>query len=283
MNWLFLTILGVFLFSSNNLLHRILMKDGKSDPYAQVVVFYGLGGMIALLFAILHNGFQYWIIFDRPFLFIPLTITATAGPVFLFKSFQLIDASENAILQSSQKLWTVLGAFLFLGEYFSVNKILGTLITLIGIAIALWRKKKFQLNIGVAFVIIATFFYAGADLLSFFLVRNIDPLSLIVYVCFLPVITLLLLKPKTMKKIQFYFKPKYAVYVSILATSDTLGTLSIYYAYKAGRNASQIAPILGTVILISVLLAIIFLKERTNIKNKIIGSVVTLIGVLLVL
>lgn len=259
------------------------MKDSKSDPYVQTVVFYGLGGIIALLLAFMHNGFQYWMIFDKPLLFIPLATTATAGPVFLFKSFQLIDASENAILQSSQKLWTVLGAFIFLGEAFSINKILGTIVTIIGIAIALWRKKKFQLNIGVAFVIIATFFYASADLISFFLVRNIDPLSLIVFVCFLPVITLLILKPKTVNKINFYFNPKYAVYVSILALSDTLGTLSIYYAYKAGRNASQIAPILGTVILISVVLAIIFLKERTNITNKIIGSIITLIGVLLVL
>ena len=283
MSWLLLTLLAVIVFSSSNLFHRLLMKDEQSDPYAQSIVFFSIAGVFALVFSFFHGGFQYQITANQFLLFLPLALCTTVGPVLLFKSFQLIDASENAILQSSQKLWTVLGAFLFLHELFSSKKLIGTIITIIGIAIALWNKRRVILNKGVLLVFMATLFYSGADLISFYLVRDFDPFSLIVYVCFLPVITLLLIKPKTIKKIAFYFKPKYALFVSILGLSDTLGTACTYYAYQIGRNAAQITPILAMITIISVLMGIVFLKERSNIPNKILGALATVVGVLLVI
>ncbi len=283
MSWLILTLLGILVFSPKNLLYRTLMKDDKSDPYAQSIVFFGLGGTLALLFSLFHGGFQYQITLDQLLLFVPLTICATVGPVLLFKSYQRLDASEIAILQSSQKVWAVLGAFVLLQEPFAVNKILGTLVIVVGVAITLWRRRQFQVNEGVALVLVATLFYAGMDLVSYYIVRDFDAISFIVYVCYLPVVTLLLLRPQTVKKISYYFKPKYALGVSLLALCDTVGTLCFFFAYQVGRNAAQIVPLGGLITINSVLLAIIFLKEYTNIPNKVIGALVTLVGAVLVL
>jgi drug/metabolite transporter (DMT)-like permease len=283
MSWLVLTLLGILVFSPKSLLYRVLMKDDKSDPYAQSVVFFGLGGTFALFFSLFHGGFQYRITSSQLLLFLPLTVCATVGPVLLFKAYQRIDASEIAILQSSQKLWAVLGAFLLLQEPFSVSKTLGTLVIVVGIAITLWRGTKFQVNEGVALVLAATLFYAGMDLVSYYIVRDFDAISFIVYVCYLPVVTLLLLKPQAVKKISYYFKPKYALGVSVLALCDTVGTLCFFFAYQVGRNAAQIVPLAGLITINSVLLGIIFLGEYTNIPNKVIGALVTVVGAVLVL
>jgi drug/metabolite transporter (DMT)-like permease len=282
-SWLVLTLVGILVFSPKSLLYRVLMKDDQSDPYAQSVVFFGLGGTLALLFSLFRGGFQYQITSRHLLLFLPLTVCATVGPVLLFKAYQRIDASEIAILQSSQKLWSVLGAFLFLREPFSANKVLGTLVVVAGIAITLWRRKRFQVNEGIALVLVATLFYAGMDLVSYYIVRDFDPISLIVYVCYLPVVTLLLLRPQTVKRIPYYFEPKYALGVSVLALCDTVGTLCFFYAYQAGRNAAQIVPLAGLITINSVWLGIIFLGERTNIPNKVIGALVTVVGAVLVL
>ena len=102
MSWLGLTLLGILVFSPKSLLYRVLMKDEQSDPYAQSVVFFGLGGTLALLFSLVHGGFQWQITSRHLLLFLPLTVCATVGPVLLFKAYQRIDASEIAILQTSQ-------------------------------------------------------------------------------------------------------------------------------------------------------------------------------------
>ena len=283
MSWWALTLLGILVFSPKGLLYRVLMKDHESDPYAQSVVFFGLGGTFALLFSLFHGGFQYRIPSGQRLLFLPLTLCATVGPVLLFKAYQRIDASEIAILQSSQKLWAVLGAFVFLQEPFSANKILGTLLVVVGMAITLWRRKRFQVNEGVALVLGATLFYAGMDLVSYYILWDFDALSLIVYVCYLPVVTLLLLRPQTVKRISLYFKPKYALGVSVLALCDTVGTLCFFFAYQVGRNAAQIVPLAGLITINSVLLGILVLKERTNLPHKVMGALVTVVGALLVL
>jgi drug/metabolite transporter (DMT)-like permease len=283
MSWLVLTFLGILVFSPKSLLYRVLMKDDKSDPYAQSVVFFGLGGTFALLFSLFHGGFQYQIKLNQLILFLLLTTFATVGPVLLFTAYQRIDASEISILQSSQKIWTVMGAFILLQEPFSVNKTLGTLVIVVGIAITLWRGMKFQINRGVALVLFATLFYACMDLVSYYIVRNFDAISLIVYVCYLPVVSILLIRPQTVKKISYYFKPKYALGVSVLALCDTVGTLCFFFAYQVGRNAAQIVPLAGLITINSVLLGIVFLKEHSNIPNKVIGALVTVVGAVLVL
>ncbi len=283
MSWLLLTFLGILIFSSNNILHRVLMKDAKSDPYAQTIVFFGLAGIFALVFSLIRGNFYYHVTFHQVLLFIPLTVSCLVGPILLFKSFKLIDASENAILQSSQKLWIVLGSFLFLQEIFTWKKIIGTVIIILGIAIAEWRYKRFQFNEGALLVFIASIFYAIMNIISFYLVRDIDAISFLVYVYFLPVIVLFLIRPKTLKQVSYYFKPKYSFCVTILSLNDVLGSVLIFYAYQIGRNAAQIAPLMGLITIISVMLGIILLNERKNIPNKILGAFVTVVGALLVL
>jgi hypothetical protein len=71
MSWLLLTLLAVIVFSSNNLFHRILMRDEQSDPYAQSIVFFGIAGIFALFFSFFHGGFHYQITVN---LYFPLKV-----------------------------------------------------------------------------------------------------------------------------------------------------------------------------------------------------------------
>jgi uncharacterized membrane protein len=81
----------------------------------------------------------------------------------------------------------------------------------------------------------------------------------------------------------FYFETKHALNISLVSVNDILATILLYFAYQIGRNASQIAPIMATQTIISVLLAIILLKEKNNMLNKIIGATIVVAGVMLVL
>ena len=213
MSWLLLTLLGVLIFSSTGLWHRILMRDADSDPVAHTIVFFSLGGSLSLVLAVATQGFDYRVTPTRLALFVPLTVFSAIGPVMLFKSFQSLGASENAILQSTQKLWTVTGAFVFLKEPFTLNKLAGTLVVVAGIVIVFAREGRFELNRAAALVIAATFFYAAADLISFYIVRDLDPLSFLVWVYWLPVLALVAIRPSSLRRISFYFRWSYAASV----------------------------------------------------------------------
>jgi drug/metabolite transporter (DMT)-like permease len=283
MTWQMYVAIGVFLFSTNSLLHRILMKDVKSDPYAQTLAFYGLGGIIALVIAIARGGFQYRILTDQIPYFAVMAVFCTLAPILAFRAYREIEASEATILFSSQRLWMVFGSFLILHESFSIRKVIGTVVILMGISFAIWRKQKFVINRGLVYALLAAFSYAVADIASFFILRNFDVPSLSVYICFIPVVALIILKPAALKKLTYYLKPTYAAAITIVSFNDTLASLAVYYAYQTGRNSAQISPLMATQILLSVFLAILFLKERDHIINKIVGALVVIAGVLLIL
>lgn len=283
MTWQFFVGLSVLLFSLNSLFHRVLMKEESSDPYAQTIVFYGLGGIFAFIISIFRGGFHYQISSNQlPFFFL-LTVFATAAPVLAFKALKQIESSETSILLSSQRLWLVLGAFIFLNEPFSIQKLIGTIIIFFGIMVAQWKKQKFVFNQGAFFVLLAALSYAIAEIISFYILRNFDTTSFSVYNCLLPVLALIIITPKTLKKLTFYLKPKRALNISLVSLNDTLATIFLFFAYQIGRNASQIGPLMATQTIVSVLLAILILKERNNILNKIIGASIVVAGVILVI
>lgn len=283
MSWQLLTLLSIVLFSLNSLFHKVIMREEQSDPYAQTIAFYGLVGIISLFIAIFNGGFQYKIPLQLLPYFIPLACFSTVAPVLLFHSIKRIDASEVSILVSTQRLWIVIAAFILLNEPFSYNKLLGTIVILIGISIALWKKNRFVLNKEILYVLLAAIMYGLAETTSYFILRSVDALSFIVYVSLIPAILLTIIKPRSIKKLKFYLTPKLALAIILVSLNDVLASLFGYLAYQIGRNASQIAPLLATNTMLSVILAIIILRERTNVANKIIGATIVVCGLILVL
>ena len=271
------------MFSFNGLFHRVLMKEENSDPIAQTLAFYGLGGIFALFVTLFRGGFQYQIPLSQIPLFALFTIFSTAAPVLGFKALQLIGASENSIIGASTRLWVVFGAFIFLHEPFSLHKVIGTIVILLGIVISQWKKEKLIINKGAILALLAALGYALTEIISFYILRNFDVPSFSVYSCFLPVLALLIIKPTSVKKLIFYFRLKRAINISVVSVNDTVSTMLLFRAYQVGHNAAQIGPLMATQTIISVLLAIIILKERNNMVNKIIGALIVVAGVMLIL
>jgi drug/metabolite transporter (DMT)-like permease len=282
MSWQFLVGISIFLFSLDNLFHRVLMREDESDPITQTIIFYSLGGILSLCIAPLFGGFHYQISLSQLPLFALIGFFGTLAPVMGFKALKSIGASESSILSSSTRLWVVFGAFLFLHESFSIQKIIGTIIILVGIGVAQWQKEKIILNRGALYALIAALSYAIAEIISFYILRDFDTISFSVFSSFLPVVILSLTMPGKLKKLTFYKTPSRAINITIVSVIDALATIALYFAYQLGHNASQISPIMGTQTIVSVILAILILKERNNMLHKIIGATIVVLGVMLV-
>ena len=171
----------------------------------------------------------------------------------------------------------------FLQEPFSIQKVIGTIIIVSGIAIAQWRNHRFVLNTGAWFALTAGLGFAITELTSFRILRNFDATSFTVYTNLLPVAALLLINTKSVKKLAFYARPKNALAIAAVSIGDFVATLSLFYAYQMGRNAAQISPIMATQTILSVLLAIVFLRERNYMINKIVGAALAVAGIILIL
>ena len=283
MSWQILLILSIIFLSFNGLFHKSLLKDDKSDPRAQAIVFLGIGGILSIVIALVRGKFLIEFSPSLVFNFLTLAIFATIAYVLKYRGFQLINASEVVIFSTTSKFWNVVGASIFLHEIITIQKVIGTLIILIGIAVTMYVNKKFRINKGIFFTLAAALLFGLTDINGYYILQTMDASNYQIYFYLLPVFALLLIQPSSIKKLSYYLKYDRALKVTALAIFDTLGMLALFFAYQVGGKASVIGPLSATKVIVTVVLAIIFLKERDNITKKLVGSMIAVIGVVLLL
>jgi len=283
MSWQILLILSIIFLSFNGLFHKSLLKDDKSDPRAQAIVFLGIGGILSIVIALVRGKFLIEFSPSLVFNFLTLAIFATIAYVLKYRGFQLINASEVVIFSTTSKFWNVVGASIFLHEIITIQKIIGTLIILIGIAVTMYVDKKIKINKGIFFTLAAALLFGLTDINGYYILQTMDASNYQIYFYLLPVFALLLIQPSSIKKLSYYLKYDRALKVTALAIFDTLGMLALFFAYQVGGKASVIGPLSATKVIVTVVLAIIFLKERDNITKKLVGSMIAVIGVVLLL
>lgn len=259
------------------------MKNQASNPQAQTVVFLGLGGSIAIVIALLQGKLN--LFFPTALIgnFLILVILITPAYILSYRAFQLIGASEVAMFTITGRLWNVVGAYFFLHEAVNLKMGIGACIIIAGVMIARYEKKRFTINKGILFVLIAGLLFGMSDIDGYYILRSVTAANYLIYAELLPVLTIVLLRPKVISKLTYYFQKERALKVLLLSIGDAGGMLALFLAYQAGRNASIIGPLSATRIIVTVILAMIFLKERNNIVNKLFGAVVATVGVILLL
>ena len=283
MSWQILIGISVILGSINSLLHRGLLKNENSDAYAQSVVFTFLVGIFSLIILKVSGRHLSVLSGEQLPIFIAVALISPLVFIFMFKGFKLIGASEHSMLLTSSRVWAILGAILFLKESPSITKLLGALLIIFGVILTQWKKEKLKLNHGAIFVLLAAFFIGVAQTLAYFLLRNFDVLSFMVYNSLAATVLLFIFKPKIVKKFKFYFKIKNLVNILFSSLNDGLANIFTFLAYQIGRNALQIGPLGATQIPLTVILAIIFLGERDRLNQKVFGSLAALAGSVLLM
>jgi drug/metabolite transporter (DMT)-like permease len=283
MSWQVYIVISIFLLSCNGLFHRSLLKDDNSSPQAQTIIFLGIGGVIAIIIAIVRGGlnlhFPIFLIWN----FLLLAVMLTPAYLLKYKAFQLIGASEVVMFSVTARLWTVAGAFFVLHEVITLKMVVGAVIILAGVMITRYEQRKFTINKGVLLVLSSAFLFGIGEINGYFILRNYDSNNFLIYSELLPVIALLLIQPKSIKKVGYYFRKDRAIKLLLLCFCDALGNLALYQAYKVGNNAAVIGPLRAMSVIVTVILATVILKERNNVKNKFIGAAVSVAGVILLL
>ncbi len=279
MSWFTLLIISVLVVSFANILQKSLMKNDKSDPISYAIFFAFLLGVCNLIVALFYG--LHIPSFSMSLVSLPIAALLWGfGTIFYFKSLQLLESSEVIILSSSRSLITIIASLVFLGEVFNGQKLLGTIIILVSIFIVANIKKGFKFNKGLYYIFGMSLCYGMAIIFDVLNLRNFEPISYLAIVNFMIAIILLLIFPKSLLKWKGFVKPNFLKKMLPLGVLSTTQAILYYFALAKGP-ASQIAPISQTQVIITILLAVIILKERDNLLRKITAALLVMIGVFL--
>lgn len=284
MNWFLLSITSVFFYSLSTIVQRLMMKGDRSNPVSYMIVFQLLTALIIFIYFVVTsrpfpNLETIW-----PFLLLNGVLIAVAS-ISMFSALKYLDAGEYTVLSTLSIPINMLVANLFLKEPYTVNKLLGTSLIILSILVvsSLTKKKVVtESNNGKIYAILSGLMFGIAFASESYVVSKIGVLEDLLIGFLLPGTFVAAFKPKALiaAKEEFLNTLKLSKLLSFTLLY-LFGAITLFAAYNAGGQASNIYAISNSSVILTVLLGIILLKEKTNISKKLIGAVIAFIGIIL--
>lgn len=278
MHWLFFAIISVCAFSTAALFQRLAMKKEGSDPIVSSIIFQLLltaGSAFVLLF----TGFRLPQVGMLHY-FLLSAVLYGYGTYFLFRAAKAVEASELIILGGFGTLATLIMSYVILGERMSLVQWIGILLILAAVMIVNYKHRNYRFHIGTLHALIGTTMYGAAVVFDGLILRTYDSFSFVPVMSLLPGLVLMLTFPKSTIRItrSFNVVDNNLVIYGILYV---FAAEMFYFAMTRGALVSQLSTVMRSSIIMTVLLAMIFLNERSHPLRKLIGAVLTTIGILL--
>ena len=280
MSWLLLTILSVIVSSVASILQRVLMRDDKSNPYSYAFIFHLLLGILVLVFGLMR-GSDFSLFSGNIFMLLLASALWGACQVFLFKALQLLEVSEVTIISGVRVVVTIIASVIFLNEVFNGWNILGTILILAATLLVVDLSKGFKFNKGFWYTIAMTTFAGLAIVADSANVQHYDVLAYSSFSNFLSGFFILAFYPKALRQWAHFVQPRFLIKMLPLAVfSATQGVLYLL-ALTYGGNTAQVGTIRQASVIVTVLLAVIFLNERGKLWHKLIAAALVTAGVFL--
>lgn len=280
MEWYWYLVINIFVFSLATIYQRTILKHAK-DPVLFYIINGVIGGLILLTFG-LWNGFKIPNLSAISLNLIMMTVLLGFGNMLNFNALKKVDASEFTVLFSTRAVWSVVAAIFILGENFGPKQIIGATLIISSVFLVSWKKKSFSLNEGEMLTLAAATFFGIEFINDTYLLNKVDLLFYLPLIFLLPALFIGVINYKKVMKINKIVSLKDTLKLSLLALLFSISATATLTAYTKGHNAGQIAILNQTSTILIVFLGIIFLNERSHMKLKIVGAIISLVGIYLV-
>ena len=203
-----------------------------------------------------------------------------------FKALQLGDVNKVVPIDKSSIILTMVLAFIFLGENITINMVVGMIGIGIGTYLMIQKKESIEKVVKgkawLVYALLSAIFASLTSILGKVGIENVESnlgtaIRTIVVLIMAWIIVFATKKQSDVKKID-----KKSLLFLILSGTATGASWLCYYKALQDGLASIVVPIDKLSILVTILFAYVFLKEKLS-KKSIVGLVLIVVGTLILL
>lgn len=208
----------------------------------------------------------------------------SAGYLFFMKGFEIGNISIVAAIMNLWAVFTMLIAFIFMGQRLSALQSMGVLMIISGAILASlnWsdiRNKKFQLSSGVKETVLGAFFFGAFWNISEVISETIGWLQATLFVKIGIILFLLLLSFLIKREIYLAKATTKTKLMVVLMGIIEAGAVAIVNFGLTIGDAILITPIASALSVVTITMAIIFLKDKVT-KLQSIGIITAISGII---
>jgi transporter family protein len=225
---------------------------------------------------------------NAPVLVMILSVIAailySAGYLFFFKGFELGNMSIIAATMNLWAVFTMLFAFMFMGQRLSALQTLGVVMIIFGATLASlnWSEitnQRFQLSAGVKEAVFGAFFFGIFWNVSEIISEKVGWLLTTLFIKFGIIVFLIIFSLLAKQKIGLAkISTKTKTIILLMGVIEAGAVALVNYGLAIG-DAILITPIASALSIVTITLAIIFLKDKVT-KIQGLGIVTAIVGII---
>jgi len=282
-------IWGVFLGASvmaqalAHILSRAFMRRAEHDTWAYAANSQILTAGVVGLYVLLSGQFELPPILDLwPWFLMTIVLNVVAN-IAQFEALKTAEASSFTIFASFRVLVSMLAAVLLIHEVVTLWQAIGAVVMIAAITIAFSHRLSFQYH---PWMLPASLYALSSGLVFIGDARLVaESPSVATYMIFafgLPGVATACIRPRILPAMLAIARSREILPMIGFSAVYGFMAVTLWLAYQAGADASQMAPIRQASIILTIVLALIFLKERDHIPQKIAATILAVIAVSLI-
>ncbi|MFA6486040.1 MAG: EamA family transporter [Candidatus Magasanikbacteria bacterium] len=274
MTWLLYSLLAGLFFALSRVVARLVLRE-EGNPLAFTAIHDFISGLVLL--PLLLAGFHLpqhnitWLFF------LGVVIFAFLSDWLTFIALKKINVSVYQITNQVRHIFVLVGGLLLFSEAVTQYKIVAVILIIVGVIVMLYEKAKIHWSVGIWITIFSTlcaviaFFFVKYAVVDFSetAMASLELLSI-------GLISFGLLGFNGKKIFNELKINKWGLIIS--GALFGLFELFLFFALKAGE-VSKVIPVTQSALVFGVILGIGFLKERERLVQKIIGTILIILGI----
>jgi drug/metabolite transporter (DMT)-like permease len=282
MLWKLFIVISITFTATATLIERVILKESESQPIAYAILFEFIIGLLFIVLTLITGRFALPKL--QPLLgnILLMIILYSISSVATFFALKEIEIGKYIIIFSLRSLFTLLGGTLWLHQGLSLIAFVGLLCILGGIFIVSLTQNKISMTKGDIFALIAGASFGLANVNDKFLLHSFNVLTYLSIGFIGPAVLLALIFPKEIAHMKVFFTTKVFIKMTFLCIIYAISILFFFIAIQSGPNVSLVVSLSLLSVLLTVIFGIVFLKERSELGKKLLGSMLSIIGLLLI-
>ena len=286
MNWLLLTILAITSRAVFGVAVKVLSNHARVSAATQAILLTTGAGLLALLISPLIGGLTTTGLAAMWDIALIMVVSQAFGNMLFFKGLEKLDASTAQIAFASILVWSTLLAIIFLHSSFTLKQFVGIAILMLAILIVQYSKNGARkLNEGVVYIFMSTFLFAVFQTSSAELAKTVSAGTYTVLAFLGSTLIISAVYSGRLKKDMPFLKTnakKLIPFILFACGTSLMYFVFSYFAYKHAPDRGVVVVLLTSQVILSVILAIIFLKERSQVGRKLVGGALAVVAGVLI-
>lgn len=290
MTAIYLSLFAVVVYSIASIVRKQISAVDDNLNFIYAILFQFFGGFFVFIFSwLLGFGSEYGQIAPAftPSVILKILIGSVlwiSSTVLSFRALNKITASKFSIIETLAPVVSIALALTFLGESFGQLQFVGMALILISVFVVVYDKdvKFSHFSQGEILALLASVFggIALANDKGIYFALPLTPALTIMFI--LPGILGLLYRPNEIKKLKLVRKNGGVIkQILIMSSLWSVSAIAYYKAVVVSNSLALVTSINQLSVVLTVLLGLIFLKETENWLIKIIASIVSVVGLVL--